>query len=166
MIIYIGADHRGFELKENLKERLLREAYEVVDLGNEAYDENDDYPDFAEAVAGAVAQNPAEDRGIVICGSGVGVDVVANKFGGVRSALVATVEQARLARQDDDVNVLAIAADFIDTETAFAVADMFLETEFDHAENHQRRIDKIDALESGISEGEEIQAGDEAGIAE
>lgn len=149
MIIYIGADHRGFALKELLKGHLVDGGYEVVDMGNAVLEDGDDYPDFAIEVANAVSANPFEDRGIVICGSGVGVDIVANKFPDVRSALVASADQIRAARTDDDVNVLALAADFLDEATAKNIAVAFIETEYDGAAHHQRRIDKITDLELG-----------------
>ena len=149
MIIYIGADHRGFALKEMLKAHLTDIGNEVVDMGNETLEDGDDYPDFAIEVANAVSSNPFEDRGIVICGSGVGVDIVANKFPDVRSALVASADQIRAARTDDNVNVLALAADFTDEATAKSIAAAFVETEYDGAEPHQRRIDKITDLELG-----------------
>lgn len=154
MTIYIGADHRGFALKEVLKEYLIGSGQEVIDMGNDILEEGDDYPDFAAAVADAVSNNPAEDRGIVICGSGVGVDIVANKFIDIRSALVFTEEQVKAARTDDDVNVLALAADFTDEEIAKAIVDEFISTEYDGAEHHQRRIDKITELELGPIMGE------------
>ena len=84
MIIYLGADHKGFKLKEYLKNSLKEKGYEIVDLGNDSYDENDDYPDFASAVAQRVSVDYEQSRGILSCGSGVGVDVVANKFKNVR----------------------------------------------------------------------------------
>ncbi|KKU89334.1 MAG: Ribose 5-phosphate isomerase B [Candidatus Wolfebacteria bacterium GW2011_GWA2_47_9b] len=128
MIIYLGADHRGFALKEELKAFLFDRGYDVVDMGNEVEEEGDDYPDFAAAVADAVSNNPVEDRGIVICGSGVGVDIVANKFIDIRSALISNSDQAKAARNDDDANVLALAADFLDADTAKAIVDAFIET--------------------------------------
>lgn len=149
MIIYIGADHRGFALKELLKGHLTDGGYEVVDMGNDVLEDGDDYPDFASAVADAVANNPSEDRGIVICGSGVGVDIVANKFIDIRSALAVNADQIKAARTDDDVNVLALAADFLDEETAKSIATAFIATEYDEAEQHQRRIEKITELELG-----------------
>ncbi len=155
MIIYIGADHRGFALKETLKGHLTDGGYEVVDMGNDILEEGDDYPDFAAAVADAVSNNPFEDRGIVICGSGVGVDIVANKFFDIRSALAFNEDQVKAARTDDDVNVVALAADFIDEDTAKAIASAFLDTEYDGAEQHQRRIDKITELELGPIAGPE-----------
>lgn len=159
MIIYIGADHRGFALKEVLKAHLTDSGNEVVDMGNEVLEDGDDYPDFAIEVANAVSSNPFEDRGIVICGSGVGVDIVANKFPDVRSALVASVDQIRAARTDDNVNVLALAADFIDEATAKDIAVAFIEAEYDGAEHHQRRIDKITDLELGPIVGDTDEEG-------
>src|SRR3989304_7052651 len=110
MLIFIGSDHRGFRLKEILKQFLAREGYEVVDKGNAVYDEKDDYPDFAKEVAGGVNADPGLRRGILICGSGVGVDVVANRFPRVRSGLAISSDQVFAARHDDDINVLSLAA--------------------------------------------------------
>lgn len=154
MVTYIAADHRGFALKEELKAYLTDGGYDVVDLGNDIQEEGDDYPDFAIAVADAVSNNPAEDRGIVICGSGVGVDIVANKFIDIRSALVSSEDQVKAARTDDNVNVLALAADFTEVNAAKAIARAFLETAYDGTEHHQRRLDKITELELGPIVGE------------
>lgn len=154
MIIYIGADHRGFALKESLKGYLVDGGYDVVDVGNDVFEEGDDYPDFAAAVADGVSDNPFEDRGIAICGSGVGVDIVMNKFIDIRSALAGSVDQIHAARNDDDVNVLSLAADFIDEDTAKEIATEFIETPYDGAEQHQRRINKITELELGPILGE------------
>ena len=154
MIIYIGADHRGFALKELLKGHLSDGGYEVVDLGNDILEEGDDYPDFAAAVADAVSNNPFEDRGIVLCGSGVGVDIVANKFIDIRCALAGNVDQIKAARTDDNVNMLALAANFIEEASANEIVDAFINTEYDGAEHHQRRIDKITELELGPIVGE------------
>ena len=154
MIIYIGADHRGFALKETIKAHLIDTGMEVVDLGNDILEEGDDYPDFAAAVADAVSMNPEEDRGIVLCGSGVGVDIVANKIIDIRSALALSADQIRAARTDDNVNVLALAADFLDEAGAKQIVTTFIETEYDEAEQHQRRIDKITELELGPMTGE------------
>src|SRR3989338_2980802 len=102
MKIYIGADHRGYKLKEKLKEYLVGKKFEVIDVGGsgEIYD---DYPDFAAEVGETISKNP-NDRGILICGTGVGVSIVANKFKGVRASLIFNVEQGRAARVDEDVN--------------------------------------------------------------
>lgn len=148
MLIYIGADHRGFNLKERLKEFLHNEGYEVVDSGNKRYEEGDDYPDFASAVAREVSKDPGERRGVLICGSGVGVDVVANKFAGIRSALVTSTDQAYSARHDDDVNILSLAADFmIEEDDAQKIVKVFLVTPFSGKERYKRRISKITELE-------------------
>ncbi len=147
MLIYIGADHRGFQLKETLKKFLKDQGYEVIDAGNDHYDENDDYPDFAKLAARAVSQDPWNRRGILICGSGVGVDVVANKFKGVRSALVNNPDQAYLSRHDDDTNILSLAAEFLDEKTASQILKTWLSTPFSDEEHHRRRLEKITQLE-------------------
>lgn len=147
MLIYIGADHRGFQLKESLKKFLKERNYEVVDVGNVEYNENDDYPDFAKATAQAISEDFLNRRGIVICGSGVGVDVVANKFDGVRSALVNNAEQAKLSRRDDNTNVLALAAEFINKKEAEKILTVWLETPFSGAEKYKRRLTKINEYE-------------------
>jgi ribose 5-phosphate isomerase B len=152
MTIYLGADHRGFALKEKLKQILVDEAYDVVDCGAATLVPDDDYPDFAGAVAAAVAKNPGDgsdgDRGIVVCGSGFGVDITANKFVGVRAALPMSPDHAYVARHDDGANVLALAADFINEETAQKIMKTFLSTPFDREERYRRRIEKIAKLES------------------
>ena len=94
-MIYLGADHRGFRLKEEIKKFLAEKNYQFEDMGNLAYDPNDDYTDFAKLVAKKVSEKPEENKGILICGSGVGVDIVANKFKGVRSALADDVQTAK-----------------------------------------------------------------------
>lgn len=143
MKIYIGADHRGFELKNKLIDFLRQQKHEVVDQGNTVYDKDDDYPVFAAAVAHAVAGDP-QALGIVVCGSGVGVDIAANKVAGVRAGLCETPDQATAARRDDNVNVLALAADFVDEKTAQAIVGAFIGTSFDGAPRHQRRVDELE----------------------
>lgn len=147
MKTYIGADHRGFKLKEALKSFLIERGDEVIDVGNDHYDENDDYPDFAGTVAKEVAKDPALSRGILICGSGVGVDIVANKFKGVRSALIFNPDQAYLSRNDDDVNILSLAADFLDTDEVKKITEVWLGTAFSGEEKYKRRLEKIKNLE-------------------
>ncbi len=149
MIIYIGADHRGFKLKESLKKFLSVTNYEVVDLGNDRYDENDDYPDFAEKVAEKVGGDASgESRGIVICGSGAGVGIAANKFKGVRCVTAISSEQSAAAKKDEDTNILALAADFLSEETAKNIVKIWLETLFSDEERHKRRLEKIKAIEN------------------
>ena len=148
MIIFLAADHRGFALKEKIKQMLIDGAYDVRDLGAAKYDQNDDYPDFARMVAEQVtlAENDSTTdgaRGIVICGSGVGADIAANKFAGIRSALAISPDHIYTARHDDDVNVLALAADFIDEAAAQQIVKTFITTPFAGEERYVRRIDKI-----------------------
>lgn len=148
MLIFIGADHRGFKLKESIKKYLKDKGYEIVDLGNAVYDENDDYPDIAALVAQSVAPDPSERRGILICGSGVGVDIVANKIRGIRSALAINSDQIYASRNDDDTNVLSLAADFIDEENAQKIALTWLKTPFSSEEKYVRRLEKISKIEA------------------
>ncbi|MCX6702607.1 MAG: RpiB/LacA/LacB family sugar-phosphate isomerase [Candidatus Wolfebacteria bacterium] len=149
MIIYIGADHRGFNLKETLKKFIKEEiGYEVVDLGNEQLDENDDYPDFAMKVAKEVQSDSNTRRGILICGSGVGMDIAANKFKGIRSVLAINSDQVLLSRKDDDTNVLSLASDFINEESAKQVVNAWLRTPFSGEEKNKRRLVKISGLEN------------------
>jgi len=147
MTIYIGADHRGFELKESLKKYLTENNYQVVDLGNDHYDVNDDYPDFAKLVAGKVSQEGENSRGILICRSGAGVDIVANKFKGVRSSLITDINQAELVRKDDDVNILSLASELVDDGKAKKIVDVWLKTPFSGTEKDIRRINKISGIE-------------------
>lgn len=148
MLIHFGADHGGYNLKESLKSFVGDKGYEIVDAGNTTYDESDDYPDFAAAVAGEVSEDPDHRRGIVICKSGVGVDIVANKFRGVRSVLGMSPDHVFAARNDDDVNVLSLAAEFATPEDAENMVKIFLATPFDTAERRVRRLDKIKEIDT------------------
>lgn len=150
MLIYIGADHRGFSLKEFLKKYLQENGYEAVDVGNKKLDPNDDYPDFASKVAKEVSLDPEHSRGIVICGSGVGVDVVANKYPNVRSVLAATPDQAMDSRNDDDTNVLALAANYINESEALKITKIWLQSDFSEEERHRRRLEKIEKIEDSL----------------
>jgi ribose 5-phosphate isomerase B len=150
MTIYIGADHGGFHLKQILKEALVSEGYEVIDVGAAALDPADDYPDFARAAAEKVSVAGDDARGIVICESGFGVDIVANRFKGIRCALAMSPEHIRAGRHDDDVNMLSIAADFIAPEQALAIARAFMATPFEkNEERYVRRLEKIVQIEKG-----------------
>ena len=143
MIIYIGADHRGFALKEHIREYLAGAGRAIEDCGNTVHDKDDDYPDFAKIVAERVA-NEAGAKGIVLCGSGNGVSIVANKVRGIRAAVAMTVEQARAARSDEDANIIALGADYINEEQAQDIIEAFLSTPFLGEERHMRRIGKIE----------------------
>ena len=147
MLIYIGSDHRGFQLKESLKSYLKASGYEVVDVGNDQYVAGDDYPDFAALAARKVSLDPENSRGILICGSGVGMDVAANKFKNVRSALTFNTEQAAAARSDDNTNVLSLAADYLNEDDAKKILSVWLATSFSGEERHQRRLRKISDIE-------------------
>lgn len=150
MIIYIGADHRGFNLKESLKAFLQDSGYTVVDSGNSVLDENDDYPDFAAKLAKEVSIDPDNRKGILVCGSGVGVDVVANKFKNIRSGLISTSDQAYLSRNDDNTNILSLGADVIDEAMAKKILSVWLQTPFSEEEKHKRRIQKIKDIEASM----------------
>ena len=143
-MIYLGADHRGFQLKEEIKKFLAEKKYQFEDMGNFAYDPNDDYTDFAKLVAQKVAEKPEEHKGMLICGSGVGVDITANKFHGVRSALADDVATAKQSREHDDTNVLSLPADEVNLELAKQIISVWLETPFSNGEKYKRRIDKIE----------------------
>ncbi len=147
MIIYLGADHRGFALKEEIEKFLRGEGYEVGDLGDEVYNAEDDFPYFSAPVAKKVSEDPINSRGIVVCGSGVGVMIVANKFKGVRAATGMSPDHVHAARHDEDINVLALAADFTDQETAKKMVTVFLTTPFGGDERYRRRLDEINSLE-------------------
>lgn len=146
MNIYLGADHRGFDLKEKLKPWLISAGHTVHDVGAAELTPDDDYPDFAIAVAQAVQQG-TKARGIVLCGSGIGMAVAANKVPGVRATIAHDTELARSARADDNTNVLALGADFVDEGRAKEVITTWLTTDFSGDERHIRRLDKIAQLE-------------------
>jgi len=143
MRIAIGSDHAGVDLKHQLKDHLRNIGHEVKDEGTHVHD-SVDYPDYAHAVADAVAGARC-DLGIVICGSGNGVNITANKHAGVRSALAWVPEVAALARQHNDANVLALPARFIDQEQAVQIVDAFLRASFEGG-RHARRVAKIEAV--------------------
>lgn len=148
-MIYLGTDHRGFELKEKIKTWLTDWKLPFEDLGNTVYDQTDDYPDFAAQVARRVAENPAENRGILLCGSAVGVDMVANKFRGVRSAVIWSDDGAlvKQSRQHDGSNVLSLPADHLTEEQVQKIVKIWLETPPPTEERHFRRLQKIADLE-------------------
>lgn len=152
MTVYLGADHRGFQLKSELLEWLTQAGFAVIDCGNIAHDTRDDYPEFALAVGKAVAKEP-QARGIVLCGTGVGVMIAANKVPGVRAAMAWRPEVAQQARTDDDVNVLALAANFLTIEEAKPLVEAFLHTDFSQAERFTRRLQQITKYEQEVARG-------------
>ena len=150
MILYIGADHGGFELKESLKQFLSESGYTVNDVGNTELDSGDDYVDFAKMVAEEVSKDVSTRKGILICRSGHGVDIVANRYPQIRSALVFSPDHAVVSRNDDDANVLSLPADYIDFETAKKIVSAWLQTPFSEEERYKRRIEKIKYLGNSI----------------
>ena len=146
-MLYIGSDHRGYNLKETLKIYLRELNCVFDDLGAKELIPDDDYPDYALMVAQKVAENPDENRGILICGAGVGVDIVANKIKGIRSALCFDIKQAQASCNDDNTNVLSLPADFISEDLAKAIVKTWLETPFSNDNRHARRIEKIKKIE-------------------
>ena len=145
MKIAIGADHGGFALKDLLVDHLRRSGHTVHDRGTYG-EEPVDYPDYARAVAGAV-QNGDAERGIVICGSGVGAGVAANKFPGIRAAVCHDTFSARQGVEDDDMNVLCLGARVVGPELAKEIVRAFLGASFSKAERHVRRLEKVAAIE-------------------
>lgn len=146
-MIFLGADHRGYHLKKRVVFWLGQFCLDFEDLGNNKLDEDDDYVDFAAKVAKKVSAHEQESVGIVICGSGVGVDVTANKFSKIRCGLGFSPQQIRAAREDDDINVLALPADFLSYKKAKKIVEVFLKTEFDRNKKHTERIENILELE-------------------
>lgn len=146
MKVSIGCDHGGFDLKEEVKKHLQDKGIEVVDFGTNNLD-SCDYPDFGIKAAEAVAKGEV-DKGIVICTTGIGISIAANKVNGVRCALCSDLTSARLTREHNDANVLAMGAAVIGHLVALDIVDMFLGTEFSGLEKHARRINKISAYEN------------------
>jgi ribose 5-phosphate isomerase B len=144
MRIAIGADHAGFALKEKVRSRLAAEGHEVIDFGTDSTD-SCDYPDFAQPVGNGVAQGRA-DRGILVCSTGIGMAIAANKIRGVRAAPAQSEDEVRLTREHNDANVLTLGAKYLDEDRAAALIHTFLETEFTGG-RHARRVAKIAQLE-------------------
>jgi len=145
MRIAIGADHAGFDLKESLVSYLRKEGHEVIDVGTRSLDPVD-YPDFAEAVGRAVLEGRA-DRGILVCGSGVGASVVANKLPGIRAGLCHDTYSAHQGVEHDDINVLVMGARVIGPELARELVRVFINAQFSGEERHVRRLNKVKAIE-------------------
>ena len=146
MRVYLGSDHAGYELKVHLASHLPGQGYELVDCGPASFDPEDDYPLFCLRTGTRVVADPGS-LGIVIGGSGNGEQIAANKVLGVRAALAWNAEVARLAREHNDANVVAIGARMHTLDEATAIVATFLSTPFSGSERHQRRIDQIAAYE-------------------
>ena len=152
-IIALAADHGGFPLKVELVPWLQSQGYEISDLGAHSLDPDDDYPDFAEAAAREVVSGRAE-RGIVICGSGVGASVAANKVPGIRACLCHDVYSAHQGVEHDELNVLCLGARVVGVELAKDLVSAFLNARFTGEERHRRRLNKIAAIEGNTLRGQ------------
>lgn len=147
-MLYIGADHRGFKLKEFLKSHLTKQGIVFEDLGAHNFSSEDDFNDYAELVARKVAENPDENRGILICGSGIGVDIVANKIQGVKSSLIWTKELADHRKYYGE-NVISLPSDFLSENEAKEIVEIWLRTKtLLQDEKYIRRRKKINQMES------------------
>jgi len=147
MKIFLGADHRGYYLKERIAKWLFEWQYDFFDVGAQSLDLSDDYTKYASEAASLVA-NEKSGKGIVLCGSGVGVDVVVNKFDGIRASVGISKEQVKAGRNGDDMNILVIAADYTDEYEAKDMVQAFLETKFGGKERYKRRLKEIEKIEA------------------
>ncbi len=149
MRVAIGADHAGFELKGVIASFVSELGHDVVDTGAHEFDASDDYPDLTLALAECVASEQA-DRGIMVCGSGVGASVAANKVRGIRAAVCHDPYSAHQGVEHDDLNVLCLGARIVGDEVARELVTLFLGAEFSGEQRHRRRLDKVRAIEDSI----------------
>ena len=145
MRIVVGADHRGYELKDEIAAALKQAGHEVLDVGTHSAD-SVDYPDYARAIGGALTDGRAE-RGVLVCGSGVGASIAANKIHGVRAALCHDTYSARQGVEHDDMNVLCLGARVIDSELALELVRAFLDARLSGEERYRRRLEKVAEME-------------------
>ncbi len=146
MTIYLAADHQGFELKNVLREHLMAAGHKVEDLGPEKLDLDDDYPKYAYLVTTKLLGGDDADRGILVCGSGQGMAIAANRVRGIRAAVCWDETEAKSSRHDDDANVLSLASRDLSQEEAFKITDTWLATNFSGEPRHKRRLDEIERL--------------------
>ena len=144
MKIVVGSDHAAYELKETIKEKLISEGHEVIDVGCDST-ESVDYPKYGHAVGRTVASGEAE-RGIAVCGSGIGISIACNKVPGIRAALCTSVEMAEMCRRHNNANVVCMGARMISQELAFDIIDKWMTTDFEGGK-HLRRINEIEDLD-------------------
>ncbi|WP_422928849.1 ribose 5-phosphate isomerase B [Singulisphaera sp. PoT] len=149
MKIALAADHAGYTLKEQLRRGLVEQGHDVLDLGTNDPSVPDDYPDFAEALGRAIQDGRAE-RGILLCGSGVGASVAANKLTGIRAAVCHDTYSAHQGVEHDDMNVLVLGARIVGTALAVDLVAAYLGAKFSHEERHERRLAKVKALEADL----------------
>lgn len=149
MKIFLGSDHQGFELKHKLFAYLSKNGYSVEDVGNRTLDPNDDYPQFAQIAALKILGDEDNDaRAILVCGGGQGMAMAANRFRGIRAAVVWDANEAKRSRLDNDANVLSLPAHLVneDEKLAYAIVETWLNTKFSGAARHSRRIKEIDEI--------------------
>jgi len=151
MKIAIGSDHAGFQLKEEVKKFLKDKGYEYEDVGAKTLDPNDDYPEYGQKVAEAVASGKY-DRGIAICGTGIGISIAANKVPGIRAAVSYNTEMAKISRLHNDANVLALGGRIKTEESPLDIVGVWLDTPFSGEERHERRIKQIKEIEDSNKE--------------
>ena len=143
MIVAIAGDHGGFALKQRIREHLIERGIKIADLGTDS-EESVDYPEFGKACAQAVASGKA-DRGIVICGTGIGISIAANRIRGIRCGLCTSVEMAELSRKHNNAKMLAMGGRITSVEDAIRITDAWLDTEFEGG-RHSRRVDMLDSI--------------------
>jgi|SRR3989344_2161856 len=147
-MIFIGSDHRGFELKRFIKNYLVSNVRApAIDHGPAEYESHDDYVDFAQKVVEGVLEDPWQNRGILICGSGHGMEMTANKYKGIRAVLGFNIAVAQQSREHEDANVLVLPSDWLKPDEAATIVHAWLSTEYGAAERNQRRLDKLSKIE-------------------
>lgn len=146
-MIYIASDHGGYALKDDIIKYLKDKNIDVTDMGPNEYQEDDDYTDYVIPLAREVQKN-IKNKGIVICRNGVGVSITTNKFKNIRTTLSWNSKHAQSSKLDDDTNVLALPADYIDPKTAVEIVDTWLNTEFSALPRHIRRIKKVESIQN------------------
>lgn len=146
-MIYLGADHGGLDIKDKIKGWLKEWGFKFKDLGNEILDKDDDYSDFAVRVAEKISEGKKNDFGILVCRSGHGMDMTANKFYGVRAALCFTPRHAEQSREHENANILCLASDYILRRKIKEIVHTFLITEFSSENRHKRRLAKMQEFE-------------------
>ncbi|MCX7984020.1 MAG: ribose 5-phosphate isomerase B [Bacteroidetes bacterium] len=149
-MIALGSDHAGFQYKEKIKELLISLHLEYKDYGTFSPDSTD-YPDYASRVSNAILKGEAE-RGILICGTGIGMSIAANKFPGIRAAVCESIDSARLAREHNDANILCLGERITPWEKAIEIVKVFLTTEFENGERHCRRVNKLNTLPQALGD--------------
>lgn len=150
-MLYISSDHGGFELKQEIASHLKRKKIKFQDLGPSDFSPEDDYPKFSAALAKKVSQNPKDGKGILICRSGQGVCLVANKFKNIRAAVCWNEHVAKASRNDDDANILCLPSDYLSSETALHILDIWMNTAFSFEPRHLRRLEEIKDIESKLN---------------